>query len=200
MLLIAESRLCLFGPKMKQTIHSILKACSICLQAKPDRLKYPGLLQHLHVPDSAWQGNTMDFIEGYPNMASSIAFWWWLITFSMYSHFIIPLSHPFSTGDVANSFMCNVYKLHGLPACIISNRDKILQANSGTNCFLGQTERVNQCLEIYLRCFVQTMPAKWGSWLYLAEFWFNTSYLSALLKTPFEVFVWLPTQPLWHQR
>lgn len=50
-----------------------------------------------------------------------------------------------------------------------------------------QTERVKQCLEIYLGCFVHATPTKWSSWLYLAEFWYNTTYHSALNKTPFEV-------------
>lgn len=51
----------------------------------------------------------------------------------------------------------------------------------------GQTERVNQCLEGYLRCFVHSCPTKWKDWLSLAEFWYNTSYHSSLDKTPFEV-------------
>lgn len=51
----------------------------------------------------------------------------------------------------------------------------------------GQTERVNQCLETFLRCFVNSCPAKWYGWLPLAEFWYNTSPHSALGSTPFEV-------------
>lgn len=51
----------------------------------------------------------------------------------------------------------------------------------------GQTERVNQCLETYLRCFAHACPAKWNSWLHLAEFWYNTSPHSTLGKSPFEV-------------
>ncbi|KAJ1263729.1 hypothetical protein BS78_09G208500 [Paspalum vaginatum] len=51
----------------------------------------------------------------------------------------------------------------------------------------GQTERVNQCLEGYLRCFVHSCPSHWKSWLSLAECWYNTSYHSSLNKTPFEV-------------
>lgn len=34
----------------------------------------------------------------------------------------------------------------------------------------GQTERVNQCLETYLRCSVHACPANWAKWLALAEF------------------------------
>ena len=51
----------------------------------------------------------------------------------------------------------------------------------------GQTERVNQCLEAYLRYFVHACPTKWKQWLSLAEFWYNTSYHTSLGKTPFEV-------------
>jgi hypothetical protein len=51
----------------------------------------------------------------------------------------------------------------------------------------GQTERLNQCLENYLRCFVHSCPKKWYDWLPLAEYWYNTTYHSALGKTPFEV-------------
>jgi hypothetical protein len=51
----------------------------------------------------------------------------------------------------------------------------------------GQTERVNQSVEAYLRCFVQACPSKWSKWLALAEFWYNTNYHSALKKSPFEV-------------
>jgi len=50
-----------------------------------------------------------------------------------------------------------------------------------------QTERVNQCLEGYLRCTVHACPTKWKDWLPLAEFWYNTSYHSSLNRTPFEV-------------
>jgi hypothetical protein len=45
------------------------------------------------------------------------------------------------------------------------------------------TERVNQCMETYLRCFVAACPKKWLS---LAEFWYNTSFHSALGRSPFE--------------
>ena len=51
----------------------------------------------------------------------------------------------------------------------------------------GQTERLNQCLETFLRCFVHVAPTCWSQWLVVAEYWYNTTYHSALGCTPFEV-------------
>jgi hypothetical protein len=51
----------------------------------------------------------------------------------------------------------------------------------------GQTERVNQQIECYLRCFISAHPKKWSQWLPLCEFWYNTNWHSALGKSPFEV-------------
>jgi hypothetical protein len=49
-----------------------------------------------------------------------------------------------------------------------------------------QTERVNQCIENYLRCMVMNQPKKWSKWVALAEYWYNTSFQSLLKITPFE--------------
>jgi hypothetical protein len=49
----------------------------------------------------------------------------------------------------------------------------------------GQTERVNQCLESYLRSMAFTEPKKWCSWLSLAEWWYNSTYHTATKFTPF---------------
>ena len=51
----------------------------------------------------------------------------------------------------------------------------------------GQTERINQCLEAFLRCYVHACPRQWSSWLDVAEFWYNTSMHAALGRSPFEV-------------
>jgi hypothetical protein len=44
----------------------------------------------------------------------------------------------------------------------------------------GQTERVNQWLEIFLRCFVSACPKQWMKWLALDEYWYNTSFHFAI--------------------
>jgi len=122
--------------------------------------------------------------------------------FSKFSHFIA-LKHPFTALGVAKIFMHQVYHLHGLPSSIILDRDKIFLSTLWQELFKladvqlkmssayhpqtdGQTERVDQCMETFLRCFVHATLVKWFEWLHLAEFWYNSSWHSALDRSPFE--------------
>jgi hypothetical protein len=42
-------------------------------------------------------------------------------------------------------------------------------------------------METFLCCFVNDSPSKWIKWLSLAEYWYNTSFHSALERSQFEV-------------
>jgi hypothetical protein len=145
----------------------------------------------------------MDFVEGLPKSNAMDCILVIVDTFSKYGHFL-SLAHPFSAAKVAKLFLDNIYKLHGMPVKIVSDRDRVFTSNfwqqlfqlTGTQLCMssayhpqsdGQTERVNQCIETYLRCFVHACPTKWCHWLSVAEFWYNTNYHSALGRLPFEV-------------
>jgi len=145
----------------------------------------------------------MDFIEGLPRSGSADCLLVVVDRFSKYAHFI-PLSHPFSAHQVAQAFFDIIYRLHGLPTHIISDRDKIFTSLFWRELFRlshttlamssayhpqtdGQTERVNQCLETFMRCFVSSCPWKWIKYVTLVEFWYNTSHHSSINMTPFEV-------------
>ena len=56
----------------------------------------------------------------------------------------------------------------------------------------GQTERLNQCLELYLRCMSYAQPKTWIKWLSLAEQWYNTTHHTAIQRTPFEALYGFP--------
>jgi hypothetical protein len=56
----------------------------------------------------------------------------------------------------------------------------------------GQTERVNQCLENYLRCMIFQKPKKWAAWLPLAEWWYNTTFHTARKVPPFHALYGFP--------
>jgi hypothetical protein len=53
-------------------------------------------------------------------------------------------------------------------------------------------------METYLRCMTQSALAKWSKWLSLTEFWYNTTFHSALGKSPFLGALWVQTETLWH--
>ena len=78
---------------------------------------------------------------------------------------------------VALAYMNQLYKLHGPPKANIFDREKIFISQVWKELFKlnkvdllissayhpqvdGQTEKVNQCLETYLRCFVHTCLTK----------------------------------------
>jgi hypothetical protein len=190
-------------PRMKQDVEQYVVACTVCKQAKSEHTKTPGTLQPLPITDQAWTIISMDFIEGLPKSHNYDTILVVIDNFSKYGHFV-PMKHPYTALTIAKLFMDNVYKLHGLPQVIISDKDKVFTGELWKELFRladttinlssvyhpqtdGQTERLNQCLETYLRCMVHACPTKWSQWLSQTEHWYNTTYHSALGKTPFEV-------------
>lgn len=122
---------------------------------------------------------------------------------SKFAHFA-PLKSDFSSAIVADTFIANVVKLHGIPNSIISDRDwvfiskfwKQLFKSMGTTLAMssayhpqsdGQTKALNKCLESYLRCFVSTNHKEWTKWLPWAEYWYNSSFHTSAGMTPFRV-------------
>ncbi|XP_026435822.1 uncharacterized protein LOC113333611 [Papaver somniferum] len=191
-----------FWPKMKQEILLFVTECDICQRNKGECSFPSGLLQPLPVPKHAWQHITMDFIEGLPMSDMKSIILVVVDRLAKYIHFIA-LQHPYTAASVAKAFLDQVFKLHGLPSSIISDRDKVFTSHFwqdlfkalGTSLNLstdyhpqtdGQSERVNSCLENYLRCITGHKPSKWCQWLSLAEWWYNTSYHTSLKFSPFQ--------------
>nr|GEW49337.1 hypothetical protein [Tanacetum cinerariifolium] len=83
----------------------------------------------------------------------------------------------YPASDVAKLFLNNIYKLHGLPKIIVSDKDK-------TD---GQTKVFNKSLGFYLRYMIWERPKEWVDWLPLAEFWYNTNCHFATKITPYEI-------------
>jgi hypothetical protein len=66
----------------------------------------------------------MDFIEGLPRSQHVDCILVVVDKFTKYGHFL-PLSHPYTARSVAQAFLSNIYKLHGLPSVIIFDRDPV---------------------------------------------------------------------------
>lgn len=116
-------------PGLKASVQQFVQQCQICQQAKTEHIKIPGLLEPLPVPDQAWEIVSMDFIEGLPQSERFNPILVVVDKFSKYGHFI-PIAHPFTAPQIAQAFFSHVYKLHGLPRAIISDRDRVFTRQS----------------------------------------------------------------------
>ncbi|KAE8264223.1 hypothetical protein A4X09_0g7026 [Tilletia walkeri] len=111
----------------------------------------------------------------------------------------LPLSDGF---DAIWIFLVHIFRLHGLPDRIISDRGatfisqfwrRLLQlldvnASPSTACHPqtnGKSERTIQTLEAYLRCYISYHQDDWAAWLPLAEFAFNNSRSASTEQSPF---------------
>lgn len=109
---------------MKRMVKKVVDKCNICRQAKVEKVIYPGLLQPLSVPSGTWKAITMDFIEGLPKLKGRNVIMVVINRFIKYGHFIA-LDHPFTAQDIMQLFLDHFYKFHGLPAAIVTDRDKV---------------------------------------------------------------------------
>jgi hypothetical protein len=98
---------------MKQTVKDYVTGCQVCKQAKPEHCRLPGLLQPLPVPSQSWHTVSLDFIEGLPKSKTFTTILVVVDKFSKYAHFI-PIAHPYTALSIAQVYLDNVYKLHGL--------------------------------------------------------------------------------------
>jgi hypothetical protein len=87
-------------------------------------VKLLGLLQPLPIPIAPFIDISMDFIEGLPKSEGKEVILVVVDRFSKYAH-LIALAHPYSALTVTKVFMEHVYKLHGMPATIVSDRGSI---------------------------------------------------------------------------
>lgn len=105
-------------------VRQICKNCHVCQAAKYDASAYLGLLQLLPVPVDVWVDVSMNFITGIPKSQGKDVIFVVVDRLSKYAHFIV-LTHPFTAVQVAQVYLNHVFKLHGWPRSIISDRDDI---------------------------------------------------------------------------
>jgi hypothetical protein len=117
-----------FWDGMKQDIRNFVAECDVCQHNKGETVKSPGTLQPLPIPPAIWKDISMDFITGLPKSGNKSVIMVVVDRLSKYAHFCA-LQHPFTTSTVAQIFMDQVFKLHGMPHSIVSDRDPTFTSN-----------------------------------------------------------------------
>ena len=92
------------------------------------KVKSLGTLQPLLIPPAIWKDISMDFITGLPKSGNKSVIMVVVDRLSKYAHFYA-LQHPFTTSTVAQRFMDQVSKLHGMPHYIVSDIDPTFTSN-----------------------------------------------------------------------
>ena len=181
---------------MKSIIATFIAECDTCQRQKAKNIAQPGLLQPLPIPQGKWQDIAMDFIADLPPSASFDSIWVVIDRLTKYAHFI-PVNTSYTAPRLAKIYLQSIFWLHGFPSSIVCDRDPKFTSSfwqelfraSGTTFNMssayhpqtdGQSEVLNKTLETYLRYFASEQQQKWTSWLALSEYWYNSSYHSAI--------------------
>ncbi|KAE9340565.1 hypothetical protein PF008_g11045 [Phytophthora fragariae] len=191
-----------FWPRMYKWIRKWVRSCEICKRVKPAASKQAPLRPQ-PIATSAWRSVGMDFNFGLPRDAEGrtgvLVF---VDRFSKMVH-LAPVAAEVTADESAELFLDLVFRHHGLPESIVSDRDPRFTSAFWTRLFAllgtrllmstaahpetdGQTERVNRVLEDVLRSYA-TSFASWSSFLPMAEFALNNSTHASTGLTPFFV-------------
>ena len=191
-----------FWPNQYRWVRKYVRTCETCQRVKPSGHSNAPL-HSLQLPLSAWKSISMDFIFGLPaDKHGRTGILVFVCRFSKMTH-LAAVSDTISADETAKLFVNLIFRLHGMPDEIVSDRDPRFTSRFwravfgllGTRLAMstayhpqtdGQTERVNRVLEDVLRSYA-TSFTEWSDFLPLAEFALNNSVHASTTLTPFFV-------------
>src|ERR1700720_3638226 len=177
------------------------QGCETCQRTKPDHTKRAAPLHPHSIPDGPWSVISWDIVGPLPLSRGHNAIL--VIVDKFTKRTIIEGIGMDLTGlGAARILRDRVFRNHGIPHKIVSDRGPQfvsrfmkefysmigVKANPSTAFHPqtdGQTERVNQEIEVYLRAYVDHLQDDWAEWLATAEFALNNREHSATRQTPF---------------
>jgi Integrase zinc binding domain len=156
---------------MSKDIAEYIRSCDRCQRNKQTPSKPIGLLQPVEVPSRSWEHVTMDFIMDLPKSKAGHDTILVVVDKLSKAMTLIPTNSTVSAQKVAQLFLKDVYRLHGLPRKMVSNRyvrftgkfwqelhglvqTKLAMSSSFHTQTDGQTEGANRTLEKMLRHYV----------------------------------------------
>ena len=188
-------------PGVTRDVGKYVEECDLCQRMKNRAEEPAGKLKLSEVPQKMWSHLTVDFITKLPVVAGKDVILVVCNRLSKMTHFVATTEGT-SAERLARLFRDNVWKLHGLPESMVSDRgpqfaaeltrelNRMLGIKTKLSTVFhpqtdGQTERMNQELEQYLRLFVEHRQKDWPEWLASAEFAVNNKIHAAIKMSPF---------------
>jgi len=189
---------------MNKDVIKYVTSCDACQRNKSSNQQPAGLLQPLEMPARRWDHITLDFIVQLPKTKKGHdAIVVFVEKLSKRAYFYATYT-TVTAPEVADIFFSTIFKNHGLPKVIISDRDskftskfwKALFTKLGTKLSMStsfhlqtdrQTERMNRTLEEMIRAYVNYRQNNWDELLPAVEFAYNNSKNASTGLTPFEV-------------
>jgi hypothetical protein len=121
--MITTTRKKFHWPGYKKHIANYLAKCLECQQVKAEHRHPAGLLWPLPIPEWKWETISKDFITGLPKSTKKNDVIMVVVDkLSKSSHFV-PVKSTCKAIDIANIFMKDIFRLHGMPKEIVSDRD-----------------------------------------------------------------------------
>lgn len=194
-----------YWKKMMQTCRKYVAGCEVCQKTKSSSLAPAGMLTPLTVPEGRWQSITMDFLSG---IRTSVRGYDRILVvidrLTKMAHFI-PTVKKLNTMSCMDLLLEHVFRLHGVPKDIISDRDIILENDQWKGLMTswgiktrfsttehpqtdGQSERLNRTMQDMIRPLLEQLCKDYTYWDYLlpmAEFAYNNAYQASIDSSPF---------------
>ncbi|KAA3487480.1 Gag protease polyprotein [Gossypium australe] len=159
---------------MKRDICEFVAKCLICQQVNAEHQVLSGLLKPVMIPEWKWEQVTMDFVSGLLVASKKKDSIWVIVDkLTKSSHFIL-VKIDYSLGRLAELYVSEIVRLHGVLTSIISDHDSRFT--------LIFWSKLHEALGTKLNF------SSWEKYLPLAEFAYNHSYQSSIKMTPFETF------------
>ena len=108
-------------PSLSSDIKKYVRSCDICCLSKTSRYKPYGFLNPLEISERPWSSISMDFITNLPDSDGFTCILVIVDRLTKMFHLILFHGLPSAIGT-AFAFIDHIFRLHGLPEEIISNR------------------------------------------------------------------------------
>ena len=190
-----------YWPNMGKDIRKHVQECDACQRTKPSNHPPIGRLHPLPIPGRPWESIGMDYLGPVPKSISGKDMILIAIDRLTKMARFIPTTSSVTSKETADLFLREVFRHHGLPSNIVSDRDprftakfwKALQEALGVELLMstaehpqtdGQSEAAVKVIQKLLRPFV-FQGQDWEELLPSLEFAYNDTTQSSTSQTPF---------------